>query len=84
MNTNKSQKYGKITILSEVAMIHSSRTTDGWFINTAFCVIQSGNAVDLIPSVSASIYQQAFVVTTDTKNLTPGTASILEVSAELN
>ncbi|KAL5110112.1 MAP kinase-activating death domain protein [Taenia crassiceps] len=39
----------------------------------------SGNAVDLIPSMSASIYQQAFIVTTDAKNVTHGTASILEI-----
>ncbi|VDK21867.1 unnamed protein product [Taenia asiatica] len=38
----------------------------------------SGNAIDLIPSMSASIYQQAFIITTDAKKLTPGTASILE------
>lgn len=39
----------------------------------------SGNAIDLIPSMSASIYQQAFIVTTGAKNLTTGTASILEI-----
>ncbi|KAL5966833.1 MAP kinase-activating death domain protein, partial [Taenia solium] len=65
--------------LEEAVVIHGSRTADGRFISTAFCILQSGNAIDLIPSMSASIYQQAFIVTTDAKNLTPGTASILEI-----
>ncbi|VDM16576.1 unnamed protein product [Hydatigera taeniaeformis] len=43
----------------------------------------SGNAVDLIPSMSTSIYHHAFIVTIDAKNSAPGTASILEVSSGL-